>query len=135
MAFHLLIACIILYEKMKDIINNYRIFRVLSIFWMVTIFYLSSRPKLPVEIVFYGMDKVLHIVCFGFLGFLFAFSFRPHEEKKPLVRVILITLMVAFYGGLDEFHQSFVPGRDANLYDVTADTIGGLISGVIFRKR
>ena len=102
---------------------------------MLTIFYFSSRPKLPVQIVFYGMDKALHIICFGILGFLFAFSFRPSGEKKTFIRIVLITIMVAVYGGFDELHQSFIPGRDANVYDLAADTIGGLIAGMIFKNR
>lgn len=99
------------------------------------IFYLSSRPELPVKTVFYGMDKVLHAVCYAVLGFFFSFSFKPREKPQPLIRVIVITLMVAVYGALDELHQSFIPGRDADIYDLAADAAGGLAAAVIFCKR
>jgi VanZ family protein len=32
------------------------------------------------------------------------------------------------YGASDEWHQSFVPGRDADLLDLLADTTGGLLA-------
>jgi MYXO-CTERM domain-containing protein len=32
---------------------------------------------------------------------------------------------VSFYGASDEVHQSFVPGRDSDVLDWRADTIGG----------
>jgi len=37
------------------------------------------------------------------------------------------------YGGSDEVHQLFVPGRDCNLYDFVADTIGVLASQIFVR--
>ena len=42
-------------------------------------------------------------------------------HKSTFVYSFLIGLLFAF---LDEFHQGFVPGRDAKLSDVALDTIG-----------
>jgi VanZ family protein len=36
-----------------------------------------------------------------------------------------VILIVAGYAALDEFHQSFVPGRTAAVTDVLLDTSGG----------
>ncbi|MCK5081916.1 MAG: VanZ family protein, partial [Candidatus Omnitrophica bacterium] len=33
------------------------------------------------------------------------------------------------YGISDEIHQSFVPGRNAGIIDIIADTIGGAAGG------
>ena len=41
--------------------------------------------------------------------------------------------IVMVYGLSDEFHQSFVPMRDASIYDVFADIIGGMLG--IFAAR
>jgi VanZ family protein len=38
---------------------------------------------------------------------------------------LIVILIVAGYAALDEFHQSFVPGRGAAVSDVLLDTTGG----------
>lgn len=53
----------------------------------------------------------------------------------------LALLVAAAYAATDEFHQSFVPSRDASLLDVLLDTVGGgiglALAGAIrhWRKR
>ena len=37
---------------------------------------------------------------------------------------ILALVVAAAYAGTDEFHQSFVPGREASVWDVLIDTVG-----------
>ena len=43
----------------------------------------------------------------------------------------LVILISAGYGILDEYHQSFVPGRDASVDDVVADVVGAVLAMVI----
>jgi VanZ family protein len=38
---------------------------------------------------------------------------------------------VACYAALDEFHQSFVPGRTAAISDVLIDTAGGIGAQIV----
>jgi VanZ family protein len=40
---------------------------------------------------------------------------------------IFAVLFASFYGITDEFHQWFVPGRTADVYDWVADTIGASV--------
>jgi VanZ family protein len=56
------------------------------------------------------------LVLRGFLA-----GHRDHRLRWALVTVLL----VAPYASLDEFHQSFVPGRTAAVSDVLLDTTGG----------
>lgn len=42
-------------------------------------------------------------------------------------------LIGAIYGLSDEWHQSFVPGRDCSVYDVAADALGVLSAVVTFK--
>ena len=79
--------------------------------------------------------KPAHVLVFGVLGFFFSRSFRPQDENLSFTRVLLVTLMVAVYGGFDEAHQMFVPGREASLGDLAADTVGGFLAGIFFWKR
>lgn len=39
--------------------------------------------------------------------------------------------VVGCYAALDEYHQSFVPGRTAAVSDVLLDTVGGIAAQVV----
>jgi VanZ family protein len=110
---------------------DHRVWRVLALGWMALIFFLSSKSSLPVPSLFPLQDKIEHGIVFGILGLFFHRSFKPPWAPPVLNRVLVITAMVAAYGAFDEFHQSFVPARDASLSDLAADTMGGLVSAII----
>ena len=49
-------------------------------------------------------------------------------------QVWLMASLVTLYALLDEFHQRFVPGRTADVFDVMADVAGGLLGiWVVYR--
>ena len=79
-------------------------------------------------------DKILHAIVFGILAFLLVCSLAP-PHARTWRRVWLVTLAVALYGLTDEYHQSFVPGREASMYDALADALGGLAVAVSFYWR
>lgn len=100
------------------------------VFWLITIgymgliFYLSSRsfhlPKLPTN-----FDKIVHIGIYLPLAFLFYLSLnRSGIKRYVFAAAVLLTLL---YGVSDEFHQSFVPGRDSSFGDALADFTGALL--------
>ena len=43
----------------------------------------------------------------------------------------IVVLVGLFYGAGDEFHQTFVPGRNASVADLIADGVGSYIGAVI----
>ena len=93
-------------------------------FWLAVIFSLSS-VAVPFEtsMKFRYQDKLLHFIEFGVLGILLARSVHyAHGSNKRLLWILLIAGI--FYGGLDEYHQSFVPGRCADWRDLAADGLG-----------
>ena len=47
--------------------------------------------------------------------------------------LILSVLLSSLYGMSDEIHQYFVPYRDADLMDVLADMLGGLMGVYIYQ--
>lgn len=50
-------------------------------------------------------------------------------------RIIMYAFLFSFlYGLSDEWHQSFVPGRQVELGDLLADGIGGFLGGMIFTR-
>ncbi|MBO5730510.1 MAG: VanZ family protein [Treponema sp.] len=76
-------------------------------------------------------DKLIHLVCFAGLGFFWTWWFKQKAWiQKPLKHILLVTLIVAAYGIVDEIHQYHVPGRYASILDWVADFIGGLLGGI-----
>ena len=69
----------------------------------------------------------MHFVAFGLLGFLTMGAIRARGNTHHNWQVWLVVLLVGLYGVVDEFHQYFVPGRDASIYDIAADMAGGIM--------
>jgi VanZ family protein len=94
---------------------------------MVVIFIASSTPSR--EMPDFGFwDTVVkksgHIIGYGLLALCFWFAFR---WKKRVVWLPL--LLTVIYAITDEFHQSFIPGRNASLMDVLYfDTTGACLA-------
>jgi VanZ family protein len=68
-----------------------------------------------------------HAVFYGVLCVLLARSLAP-PQVTTWKRVLLLTILVTFYGVTDEYHQLFVPGRHASLWDILADGLGGFLA-------
>ena len=104
-------------------------FLLAALSWASLIFYLSSQPSIETPALFPEQDKLFHLIAFGILGFLTMGALQASHEGYPTRQAWLVALAVMLYGILDEFHQYFVPGRSADVYDVLADAIGGLLGG------
>ena len=102
-------------------------FLLAALSWAGLIFYLSSQPSIETPALFPGQDKLFHLIAFGILGFLAMGTLQASQQGHPTRQVWLVVFAVMLYGILDEFHQYFVPGRNADVYDVLADAIGGLL--------
>ncbi len=92
---------------------------------------LSTTPEfLPA---FVGADKMLHTLEYFLFGYLlmrvFATSPRPSIRDHA---VLLAAMVGTAYALSDEFHQTFVPGRTASLYDVAFDTLGIFLAAVFY---
>jgi VanZ family protein len=100
---------------------------VAAILYSAGIVYLSSKTNPPVpEAIFRINDKVLHFIQYAIFGFLWrgalAQGFRRSSDARWTFRTTLLLGML--FGALDEFHQSFTPGRDADVMDWLADAAG-----------
>jgi VanZ family protein len=56
--------------------------------------------------------------------------FFPQSRKNRRWALLWTALISAVYGVIDEIHQYFVPGRDCNVWDWTADTIGAILGAL-----
>jgi len=73
-------------------------------------------------------DKVAHFAVYGFLGTL---VYRAGAPKWP---AWLAVLVVSAFGATDEWHQYFVPGRDCDVFDWLADTLGAALAVTLYVK-
>jgi VanZ family protein len=71
----------------------------------------------------YG-DKVGHLGLYGVLGGTLAWGRDASGSRVPHAILVLVGVL---YGVSDEWHQSFVPGRDPSFGDLAADTLGTLV--------
>lgn len=71
-------------------------------------------------------DKLVHASAYAIMGLL-AWRFFSHLFTKQLLWVASAIIFCSVYGVSDEFHQSFIDGRDADVWDWLADTTGATI--------
>lgn len=89
---------------------------------------IESVPELP------NIDKVFHFVAYALLGALFLRAFKTSQIKNNVkLMLILSVILSSLYGISDEIHQYFVPYRDADLMDVLADMLGGIMGVYIYQ--
>lgn len=94
------------------------------IFYFGLIYWLSDQSKLPTPGWFENEDKLHHFMAYFVMGVLAWRAFL--HSGLPREYLIWIPLSIpSLYGVLDEWHQSFVIGRQVSAYDWLADTIGG----------
>lgn len=105
---------------------------ILPIGWMMAIFVLSAQPadrlsQLPP--LFPHADKVVHAVLYGVLLWLFRSTFASSVSSRCWVPA---SLGLTFgYALIDEYHQSFVPGRSPDIADLVADLFGAVLATVL----
>lgn len=102
--------------------------------WMSYIFYCSSLQGKDIPPLFPHQDIVFHVLTYAILAFLFSRAMKNSFSAVLMGRIVIFALLFGlFYGASDEFHQSFVPGRTADIFDLLIDGIGSLIGGVLYR--
>jgi VanZ family protein len=90
------------------------------------IFALSAIPSLalPLAPVYdFMLRKLAHTAVYAVLTVLLFRAFRRPGTRNT--RALLLAVLVAgVYACSDEWHQTFVPGREGSLRDVGIDTLG-----------
>lgn len=111
---------------------NARLFWALVAAWAAFIFVLSSIPgqSMP-HVAILRFDKLDHAVVYAVFGGLCFLAIRRTWPLSSARLVGLAALVAVLYGLSDEFHQLFVPGRSAEIYDAIADGVGGLVGATV----
>ena len=105
--------------------------------WFVVLWILSSmegpgKIGQPID----HLDKVGHFTYFfagGGLLCAYFFRLRPeHPDWKSVIPTVIV--VVALLGWLDEWHQTFTPGRSGNdPFDWLADTLGAAFGALTLK--
>ena len=98
--------------------------------WMAWIFVLSAQELPPVPRAgFSWEDKVQHAFTYALLALLTlgAATRVLGRRARPAALYALAFTWAALYGLSDEWHQGFVPGRDASALDWLADASGAAL--------
>lgn len=105
---------------------------------MGIVFFFSHQPGDRFDLLlFSGADKVSHALAYGLLSLTVILAFSKESRARRRGLVFLAALMVpALFGISDEYHQSFVADRSAELADWAADAFGALVvSSIWFFKK
>ena len=98
--------------------------------WAALVLVLTSVPLPPTAVSgIEGVDKVVHAGLYGVLG---ALAARSAWDARPgLAAVAGVLLGVLLFAALDEWHQSFIPGRSADPRDWLADAVGAIAGAAL----
>jgi VanZ family protein len=108
--------------------------------WMALIWVLSSSTPDTIERTtsrlpsFLTLPTVGHVVEFAVLAVLLLMLVQSNTRRRREAVWAASALLALLYAGVDEMHQSFVPGRQASLIDVGYDALGaaaGLVTWAI----
>jgi VanZ family protein len=98
---------------------------------MAVIFTLSSISRLP-EPPGGLSDKGAHIIEYAGLALLVLRALAAGRMGDVLLPAAIVgTVIATAYGLTDEIHQLFVPGRQCDVRDLAADTIGAAIAAMV----
>jgi len=107
---------------------------LLLFFYCGLIFMLSHQPTLPMPLLFSHQDKWVHASAYAVMAF-FAWRAFRHQLHTRVLLACVVVVFCSLYGVSDEFHQSFVEGRDADVWDWLADTLGAsMMAWALFRR-
>lgn len=96
-----------------------------ALLWMGAIFLVSAQPTVPSvpgrwDLI---LKKLMHFAAYGVLTYLYMRAMRESVSTDAPIRIISAGLAL-LYALSDEYHQTFVPGRNGTLVDVGIDAVG-----------
>jgi VanZ family protein len=96
---------------------------VLAVMWMAGIWYLSDQPYLSTGLEHdFLWRKLAHVFVYAVLTWLLARSMN--DDWRQPKNLALAAAGALLYAVIDEWHQSWVPGREGSAVDVLIDAAG-----------
>lgn len=103
-----------------------------AIVWMGVIFYFSSQsgefdPDKANSVGEFFVRKFAHICEFGFLAVFFLILLIRGCGSSSNYAFPIAFILAVIYALSDEYHQTFIFGRNGNIRDVALDSLGALL--------
>ena len=107
----------------------------LLLFYCLFIYWLSDQTSLkePFDFGFDTQDKLYHAGAYSIMALLAWRSFK-HLVSTPIILGLSSIAFCSLYGLSDEWHQSFVVGRESDVADWVADTSGSVLAILLLYK-
>ncbi len=106
-----------------------------TLLWAFLIFNISGRSSIRTTDVYWQdfvLKKTAHFIEYFIFAILIYRSLKNTTSLSAKKILALSFIVTVFYAVSDEFHQSFVPGREPRIRDILIDSAGSL-TGLIFR--
>ena len=94
-------------------------------------FFLPHASAETLDFLHHIIRKCGHLTEYFILSMLILRGIRAGEKGLHVRWALVTILIIAGYAALDEYHQSFVPGRTAAVGDVLIDTSGGAAALIV----
>ena len=118
--------------------NGIRILNV-HLPWLLVISLVSIQSHISAENLGSALsssDKFTHFLVFGLLSWLIIRA--VFKEKNTFLQrnyFWFVLFVLGIFSFIDEMHQYFIPGRDAEIWDWLADMAGGITFLFIYKYR
>ena len=100
----------------------------------ILIFYLSSLTGEDIPGLFIGQDIIGHLAEYIIFALLLSRALKVSNPKLSYnKRILWVCVIAIIYAASDEFHQSFVAGRNSSSFDLFLDAMGSLTGGLVYR--
>lgn len=111
-----------------DTMRNFFIYHLPAMSYAAAIIIVSSIPDISAhQLKFLAADKLAHFVEYGLFAYLSSRSIRQVAGPTGVRPLIISGLFVTLFAIIDEFYQSFVPGRTSDIFDVLVDFLGAAL--------
>jgi len=114
--------------------KRFLFFIIPVVVYAAVIFSLSSisHPREELSL-FFGFDKLLHVIEYYVFGYLLMRLFVTSPKIFISKRRVTLTIVAGIlYAISDEWHQLFVPGRCMSVYDMIFDFLGVVVAAVSY---
>jgi len=109
-----------------------------AIFWMLIIFSFSAHPAIQTSQIDWQdffLKKTAHFMEYAILTGLYIYALKRTTHHTWSCIILFAICLSSLYALSDEFHQTFVPGREPRIRDVIIDITGSLSIGLFLLKK
>ena len=98
--------------------------------YALAIFLLAGQSyPLGVKHLPFLVDKAIHVLVYGAFSVVLFAALRHSRPRTPsLVLASVAAVIAVLYGLSDEYHQSFIPFRRTDAYDLAANAVGAVVA-------